>query len=257
MSSRKNFYAVKSNPGRGIYDNWGKCKAVVANADGSFKKNVAFKGFETKQEAEEWMGDIEKKTSITTVDSKKVYTHNPVVSERILNVYTDGSDRDGRLGIGAFCAYDNKEYRYASTCKLSKYNITEKCSNPTAEFIAVTEVVKMFTNRNSKFGYPIIQEIHVWTDYNGIPKWISGEFGCNEPHIKKIKSIFDAVLKDLPKTVKLIVKWVKGHAGFYGNEQADKCAGGEKGELDEFPSLISYLDETYKVDSSGYSTFTL
>lgn len=246
---RKNFYAIKNGDHKGIYDSWMDCKSIVMENDGrTFKKGFCFKGFVKKEEAVAWMAEGKSK-SPTGV--KPVHIHAPTISERILNVYTDGSDRAGRLGIGAFCSYDNIEYFYGDICNLKKYNITESCSNPTAEFIAVVEVINMF--RDIKM--PLIEEIHIWTDYDGVPKWISGENNCNEPHIKKIKSVYDAIAKSIQPKIRS--RWVKGHVNIYGNEQADKCAGGKLEKINTFPKLIQHLQDSYQVDKDGYSKFNI
>lgn len=77
-NTKKNFYAVKSPKHiRGIYDSWELCKEIVSGVS-----SALYKGFETREEAEKFLGPepkehYSKKTPLVTSDSvKKVILGN-------------------------------------------------------------------------------------------------------------------------------------------------------------------------------------
>ena len=141
-----------------------------------------------------------------------------------IEIFTDGShfkhNNDGYLGIGVFCIYNDKEYKLSNHCDeslLKEYGITEtKLSNPTMEFLAFAETLKLL--RNVKNSYIFVFKI----DYEGVGKWMKNEWKCKKPYIKKIKEKCDLYLKEIKGKVE--IQHVKGHSKIYGNEQVDKLA---------------------------------
>ena len=140
-----------------------------------------------------------------------------------IEIFSDGSHfkhGDGYLGIGVFCSYMGKEYKLSGSCDaelLKQYGITEtNLSNPSAEFISFAETLKLL--RTVKNEYIFVFKI----DYEGVRKWMSGEWKCKQPYIKKIKEKCDEYLKEIKGKIQF--EDVKGHSKIYGNEQADKLA---------------------------------
>ena len=156
-----------------------------------------------------------------------------------INVYTDGSHQReiDYLGIGAWTSYKNKEYELSKECDqklLLEYGITETtCSNPTAEFIAFSEILKTFVNvKNSNI------RLIFNCDYNGVEKWMTGEWKTNESYIRKIKETCVENMKLIPCQIE--IRWVKGHSCNKGNDNADRLAG-DNLNYDTFPELIQLL----------------
>jgi len=168
-----------------------------------------------------------------------------------LDIYTDGSHKKhspkGGLGIGVYCKYDDIEYKLSKTIDqelLLSYDIPQKtidlwsapnefptfgrelvlsateteCSNPTAEYVALAETLKILKicpfNSNSV--------IRIYSDYEGVQKWTNGIWQAKKPYIIKIRDYVQKSIKEMGCTVELI--HVKGHSNIYGNEQADKLA---------------------------------
>lgn len=135
-----------------------------------------------------------------------------------VHIYTDGSYKEAtnRLGIGAYCSFNGKEYLLAETLTkdiLTYYDVTdEKVRNPTAEFICFAEVLKYL-----KPGHKYI----FYVDYIGIKCWMEGSWKANKPYIKKIKSVCDSLIKN---GLNVEIVHIKGHSSIYGNERADKLA---------------------------------
>ena len=145
-----------------------------------------------------------------------------------LEIFTDGShdklgDSDHR-GFGAYCKINGDEYFLSGTTDIKKVRdfylkkgeIVE-ISNPTMEFIAVTKTLEYFINSD--------EDILLILDYNGIEKWVNGEWKAKKIYINDLlvkckKQI--SQIEDNGGSVNF--KWVKGHSGVYGNDQADKYA---------------------------------
>lgn len=158
----------------------------------------------------------------------------------VIDIYTDGSaEKKGtRLGCGSFCLFHDNEYRMSVDCTrelLTLYGIktTQPCSNPTAEFVAFVETLKILRNTKEKY------HLKFWIDYNGIGKWISGEWKAKEPHIRAVLKEYQSIRKGM--LCEVSVHWVRGHSGTYENDQADKMAGLYKTNVEEFVELANLI----------------
>jgi ribonuclease HI len=142
-----------------------------------------------------------------------------------LDIYTDGSHKRmvQYLGIGAYCCYNDVEYKLSARVDqalLATYEITETtCSNPSAEYVALAEVLKKF--KGCKI--PKDTTLRFFSDYEGVQKWTNGEWKAKKPYIIKIRDFVQAAMKEIGCNFALI--HVHGHTGIVGNEKADKLAG--------------------------------
>jgi len=208
------YYCVKYGRTPGIYTSWVECEKQVKG----FSKAI-YKSFKSKKEAEAFLND----------DKINVYE---------IEIYTDGSHMkhgDNYLGIGAFCSYLGKEYKLSKNCSsnlLEEYGIKDDVSNPTAEFIAFCEVLKMIYLLQSSLNF--VFKI----DYNGIEKWMNGTWNCREKYIKKIKEKCDFYILNMKSKIK--IEHVSGHSNNYGNDQADILAK-SKIEINTFDILFSKI----------------
>ena len=158
-----------------------------------------------------------------------------------IDIYTDGSAEKrtgGRLGCGAFCLYGDREYTMSVACTrevLDCYGIspTQQCSNPTAEFIAFVEVLKLLKNTHANHHL----KFHI--DYNGIEKWTTGAWKAKEPHIRAVLDEYKRLITVMK--CKVSVHWVRAHSGIYGNESADKQAGMYSTDTTQFQELARVL----------------
>lgn len=158
-----------------------------------------------------------------------------------LDIYTDGSAEKrpgGRLGCGAFCSHMGQEYTMSVACTrevLAKYNIpvSQPCSNPTSEFVAFVEVLKILRNTPSNY------HLRFWIDYNGIGMWTTGQWRAKEPHIRAILQVYKTLMKTMKCQVS--VEWLRGHSGVYGNDMADAQAGSYTTDTSQFEELATLL----------------
>lgn len=157
-----------------------------------------------------------------------------------LHVYIDGSHRKGtrRLGFGAWCCYDNKEYWMSGNPTTrwikNKYGImSRRVSNPTMELIACCQILEMF-----QF---ITINLLIYVDYVGVSKWIKGQWKAKKSYIKILVDLCREYIKNIDGLVSFID--VPAHSGIIGNENADKAAKDIQ-EYNTFPELILKLKQT-------------
>lgn len=198
------YYVVKIGRVPGIYLSWKDCETQVKGFP-----CAKYKKFSNKDDAESWFNDVEKKQS----------------EDYDLEIWTDGSDKSGRCGFGAFSKFDGKEFCLSGICTkelLQSYDIFHmNVSNPTAEFIAFVEVLKHLNNIKGRKC-----KILFWIDYVGVGNWIDGTWKAKEKHIINILNVAKQLLSQLKDNgIVVFIKHVEGHSNNYGNDMADKLAG--------------------------------
>jgi ribonuclease H-related protein len=200
--TQKKYYAVKVGRNSGIFNTWAECSSQVSGFSGA-----VFKSFSSLQDAQEFLGAPKKLTNA-----------------RKLDVYTDGSHKNGLLGIGAWCEYEGHEHQLA--IRLTKEFLLDgygadiaNCSNVTAEFIAVVEVIKRVKRAKWAIG---VNVLNICSDYIGPEKWLSGEWKINNAEIKKIYNTAKESMKEM--AFELEFHHIPGHTNSPGNTKADSLA---------------------------------
>lgn len=186
------YYAVKNGRTTGIFDNWKDVqKAVIGYS------NANYKGFETKEAAEEWL-------------NKKAVVIDP--TSKILAVaYVDGS-------------YDNKHKLYSygcvifsgdSTYTLNSVDFSEdsKTRNVAGELTGARKAIEWCLNHD-------IQNLILYHDYIGIQMFADHEWEGKTPLTESYQKFIDSV-RD-----KITIQFCKctAHTGIRYNEMADQLA---------------------------------
>lgn len=206
----KKFYAVKKGVKPGIYSSWSECQENIKGFSGA-----EFKGFSTKEEAEEFLGMHNK---------NETNTKSLLQSKSEAIAYVDGSydSVKRQYSYGAVIFYNGGEERFA-----------EKFSNP--DMIDMRNVAGEIEGAKRAMKFCIqngIKSIDIVYDYEGIEKWCTGAWRAKKEGTKEYKKFFNSV-KD--KVSIRFVK-VKGHSGDKFNDLADslaKSALGLNGEEDK------------------------
>ena len=137
-----------------------------------------------------------------------------------LEFYTDGSHLKGTDKVTyGICLVDGQAVSTHSgelNTKEFKNKYNSDVSNPTAEFYAAAVVTGLIRD------IPNL-EVTVYSDFNGVQKWISRGWKAKKPYIKDLLSFIDKNLDTFAKngsTIEFV--WVKGHSGNKFNEMADQ-----------------------------------
>jgi len=144
-------------------------------------------------------------------------------------IYTDGSHIKKSNYIGYGACFENPENRiYIISGKFSiktfELRYHQKVSNPTAEMIAVLMAIKSLLGLKNHF-------ITIYSDYNGVQKWINGEWKITKPYIQDITNEIHRLMKIHKKNnVNFDYKWIKGHSNDKMNDIADTLARKKSGE---------------------------
>lgn len=187
----KKFYAVKNGRIPGIYTTWEECKAQVDGFSGP-----VFKGFETKEEALEFLG-VEVKT-------KK--------SEMEAAAYCDGSfDKEtSRFSYGVIVFWNNEKFEFSESFFDEELSLMR---NVAGEIKGAEKVFSFCADNN-------IKSVELFYDYEGIEKWCTGEWKRNKTGTISYHDNYNKIKDE----VKVKFTKVKGHSGNKFNDEADALA---------------------------------
>ena len=189
----KKFYAVQNGrDGDGVYESWDACKAQVHGV-----KGVVYKGFPTRQEAEDFL----QRAGASTTQR-----------EGIAVAYVDGSfSKDtGEFACGAVLFWQGERVLFSK-----KYNdpALAEMHNVAGEILGAVAVIRYCLDK----GIPALEIHH---DYEGVGKWALGLWKANKPGTQA----YAALCKQAMGRLDLTFVKVKGHSGNQWNDLADQLA---------------------------------
>lgn len=199
----KKFYAVKKGKKTGIFATWEECKAAVEGVSGA-----QYKGFPTKEEAFQYLGWEQ-----TRSDDCPSTKNQQKVRPNTLTAYVDGS-------------YDDSVKKYAFGCVFlttdgSIYVEFGNGDNPqslqhrnvTGEMLGA-----MYAVRTAMFNG--FEEIDIFYDYEGIEKWVTGQWRSKTFLTGK----YADSMRKWGKDIQISFHKVAAHTNVKYNELADKMA---------------------------------
>ena len=193
------FYAVKKGHVTGVFDNWPDAQSATAGFSGA-----DYKKFRTREEAEAYLDNRDIWVEKVAEDSGNGY----------LVAFTDGSfDKElERYSYGVnFILPDGTE---ESICGYGSNPDYIDSNNIIGEIFGVINAIDWAISN----GY---EKIKIYHDYEGIPKWISGEWSAN----KKISQMLVAIYRTkFEGVIQTEFEKVPGHSNVIYNEKADQIA---------------------------------
>lgn len=217
------FYVVWVGKVPGVYNSWSETQEQVSG----FPK-AKYKSFENKADAYSAFTQPApeyptRKTKTQKQEEEKKEHLNTLIEDMDIHIYCDGGcePNPGNAGSGVV-VYENKEVK---SLFYGLYN--PMGTNNTAELNALTEALRVAThhiNQNKK--------VQILCDsmysINCITKWAKGWSEAlwlkSDGVIKNVDLIKQAYTIYEPIQSKITISHIKGHAGFEGNELADRMS---------------------------------
>lgn len=197
--TKNKFYAVKSGTSTGVFNSWDECQIAIKGFS-----NPDYKAFYTREEADAYLTGID------------------LFEEEIREVIKSGR-------IVAFCdgSYDKDQKRYSYGVLVIDLNLTEheicgyasnekylQYNNIMGEILGVVNALDWAVSNL----YPSIRIYH---DYEGLSKWITGEWSIKSDIAKMYVSLYKAKFEGI---IDLEFRKVKGHSNNKYNNKADELA---------------------------------
>jgi len=193
------YYAVKVGKTSGIFDNWSECNESIKGFP-----NAEFKSFPSREEAEAYLGNVDIWENKVKVDLEQGY----VVS------FCDGSydDRLKRYSWGVLVIYDN--FKESEICGYNSNPKYLSSRNVIGEILGVIHALDWAVSN----GY---SKIKIYHDYEGLEKWLSGEWKAESEAAKSFVSVYQSKYSDI---VQVEFEKIKGHSNNKYNDRADELA---------------------------------
>lgn len=198
MASKK-YYAVKKGKVTGVFENWEECKASVDGYPGA-----EYKGFPTLREAQSFAGIPENSAKDSDVELLKPGT---------LLAYVDGSYEDSVKKYAFGCVFILPDGRIFTEYGNGDNEQSLQHRNVTGEMLGAMYAVK-FAMLNG------FSEIEICYDYQGIEKWVTGEWRSKTELTQK----YATAMRDWGKNISICFTKVAAHTNVKYNELADKMA---------------------------------
>ena len=200
------YYAIKVGRKTGIFTDWNECQPLVKGFKGAL-----YKSFKNEEDAKAYLNDD------TTSNDMPKQQKNIIIdpSEYTFGAYAfvDGSfnQKTNTYGYGGFLCIPNKEEIILQGC------------GDDVEFAKSRNIAGEIDGAISAIATAIhhrVTDLTIFHDYEGIAKWITGEYKANS----RIAKAYLEFIQQANNHIRLHFVHVKAHTGIKGNERADKLA---------------------------------
>lgn len=193
------FYAVRNGHKIGIFESWPECQEATKGFSGA-----EFKSFPSREEAEAYLSGVD----LYGEQIKAIARSGRVVA------YCDGS----------FDAERNK-YSWGVLIidpELNEHEICGSGNNP--KYLSTRNVAGEALGVINSLDWAIsnsYDKIRIYHDYEGLSKWISGDWKANSDVAKMLVAIFESKFRGI---VDVEFEKVEGHSNNPYNDRADELA---------------------------------
>lgn len=201
----KKYYAIRKGNKIGIVYSWDECKSAITGYSGA-----EYRGFNDEDEAIAYLNGHE---LVKNKESGKKLILSEPTSDDVVNIYTDGSFKDGSVAFGVYIqASNNRKFKFYGVVECKQY---ASLNNIAGELLAVLVGVQLAKDMGFK-RYNIVY------DYEGVESWYNGTWQARGT----LQLIYVTLLNQLRTQYNLAFKFFKvtGHSGVEGNVIADKMA---------------------------------
>lgn len=218
----KKFYGVRKGKKTGIFNSWDACKTAVDGFPGA-----EYKGFVTLEEAQAYMGMPltegmkPEKESIIFLEgiqpegsvSSKEHQKADIPQKGVLLAYVDGSYDDSIKKYAFGCVFILADGRIFIEYGNGDNPQSLQHRNVTGEMLGAMYAVKVAMMN----GY---REIEIRYDYQGIEKWVTGEWRSKTELTQKYTQAMRGWMQD----IRITFTKVPAHSNVKYNEVADLTA---------------------------------
>jgi ribonuclease HI len=193
------FYAVKAGKTTGIFETWPECQESIKGFSGA-----EYKAFPTQEEAEAYLADKDIYAEKVKEDISKGYAL----------AFCDGSfdSKQNRYSYGVLAIdKDLNEHAICGSAKNQKYLSSQ---NIIGEIFGAIHAMDWAISN----GYSSLKIFH---DYEGLSKWISGEWESKSEVAKMFVSLYKAKFAGI---LQVEFEKVVGHSHNKYNDKADELA---------------------------------
>ncbi len=217
----KKYYAVKKGKKKGIFRSWAECKAAVDGFSGA-----EYKGFGSLDEAEEYLREGKKDLNSGTQKIGEFQEQNISGGEENVKKGREEVPEPGTLLAYVDGSYDNTLKKYAFGCVFitsdgsveTEYGNGDneeslRHRNVTGEMLGAMYAVKVAMLNG-------FERVQICYDYEGIEKWVTGEWRSKTELTQK----YAHAMREWGKDIQICFTKVAAHSNVYYNELADKTA---------------------------------
>lgn len=200
--AKKKYYAVKKGHRTGIFDNWTECQSAISGYSGA-----DYKGFAAIEEAEKYL-EGEEESALSDAAS----VHTDIMTGRLI-AYVDGSYDDGLKKYAFGCVFLTPSGDVIKESGNGENPASLAIRNVAGEMLGAMYAVRWaIANRYS--------EIEIRYDYEGIEKWVEGEWKAkNELTVKYAKA-----MNEWKSSIRIAFSKVTAHSNNKYNDMADELA---------------------------------
>ena len=217
----KKYYAVKRGKITGIFKSWEECKASVDGYSGA-----EYKGFTLLKEAEAYLDDIQKSAfDKNSADQKakrqkqdgmgadEKENRGELPKPGTLLAYVDGSYDDSLKKYAFGCVFITSDGRVETEYGNGDNEQSLQHRNVTGEMLGAMYAVKVAMLSG-------FERVEICYDYQGIEKWVTGEWRSKTELTRK----YALAMREWGKDIEICFTKVAAHTNVYYNELADKMA---------------------------------
>jgi len=193
------YYAVKAGRTIGVFDSWAACQESINGFSGA-----DFKSFSTQEEAKAYINNVDIALRTIKADIEQGY----VVA------FCDGSfDKNkNRYSYGVLIIDSTmQEHEICGSAQNVKYTSS---NNIIGEILGVINALDWAVSNGC-------ERIKVYHDYEGLSKWISGEWVAKSEAAKSFVAIYNKKYADL---LQVEFEKVKSHSNNKYNDKVDELA---------------------------------
>lgn len=201
---KKKYYAVRKGLTIGIFETWAECQAATTGYS-----NAEYKSFSSIEEAQSY---IDKSDNISAPLNEQSVESFDIPSNKVI-AYVDGS-------------YDDKIKKYAFGCVIltpSGDNIKESGNGDNPASLAIRNVAGEMLGAMFAVKWALTNgytEIEIRYDYEGIEKWVTGEWKAKNELAQK----YVASMKLWEQSVRISFLKIEAHSNNKFNDEADRLA---------------------------------